>query len=279
MKRGGGRGRGERVFPYFSLFKKETSLSSPISPSVPTFCPHMHTVCGRKRSKIAILLLYIFSVLLFFCDESAVTDGPLPLFSPFNNIYFPPPIFVKSGKEEEIWRSSSRLVNAEFFLTGCPLPSPNSDTNTHLVLAENALRFFFFLFFPASSPRQTRRCQNLFANNAHIFSRLLSSSICVGTCKFFHQAIGSDHHRIRKPGLSLVNFYCQRGGGNAAGDFFFPLIPRMKKSTPLEPRNICPRLPHLEPQKEGWGNAAWGTENQPLSLSIPTTTAPTRDSQ
>ena len=96
-----GEGRAGGVFPYFSLFKKRPlSLLSNFALSS-DFLP-ANTVCGRKRSKIAILLLYIFSVLLFFCDESAVTDGPLPLFSPFNNIYFPPPLFVKRGKEEEI---------------------------------------------------------------------------------------------------------------------------------------------------------------------------------
>ncbi len=148
MKRGGGRGGGERVFPYFSLFKKETSLSPlQFRPQFRLFA-RTYGMWEEEIENRDLAALHIFSSPPFFATKVPLRTGPFPaLFSPFNNIYFPPLLFVKRGKEEEIWRSSSWLVNAEFFLTGCPLSSPNSDTNTHLVLAENALRFFFFLSF------------------------------------------------------------------------------------------------------------------------------------
>ncbi len=142
VKRGGGKGGGRGFSHIFRFSKRDLSLLSNFALS-PDFLP-AHTVCGRKRSKIAIMLLYIFSfLLLFFATKVPLRTGPFPSF-PLLIIFIFLLLFSSKGERKKKYGAPPQGLSMQnFSLTGCPLPSPNSDTNTHLV---HFISFSFFFF-------------------------------------------------------------------------------------------------------------------------------------
>ena len=173
-RREGGGGRG---FSHIFRFSKKRPLSPLSNFALSSDFLPAHTVCGRKRSKIAILLLYIFSVLLLFlrrkCRYGRAPSRPsFPLLIIFIFLLF----FSSKGERKKKYGAPPHGLSMQNFFW-LAVPSPlliRTQTRTSFWQKMHFVSFSFFLF-PASSPRQTRRCQNLFANNAHIF-------VVVNTC-------------------------------------------------------------------------------------------------
>ncbi len=115
--------------------------------------------------------LHIFSSPLFFATKVPLRTGPFPSF-PLLIIFIFLLLFSSKGERKKKYGAPPQGLSMQnFFLTGCPLPSPNSDTNTHL-FGRKCTSFLFLSFFFLRRHRVKRGVVKIFLLTTLIFFRV-----------------------------------------------------------------------------------------------------------